>query len=38
MKKIIRYETHGDETVAVCEDDDGNRWYMLIIKNGEVMF
>jgi hypothetical protein len=38
MRKIIRYEMDGEDLVAVCEDDDGNRWYMPIIKNGEVVF
>lgn len=38
MRKIIRYEIDGEDLVAVCEDDDGNRWYMLISRNGEVVF
>ena len=38
MRTIIRYETDGEDLIAVCEDDNGNRWYEVIIRNGKVTF
>jgi hypothetical protein len=38
MRTIIRYEVDGEDLIAVCEDDDGNRWYEVIVRNGEVTF
>jgi hypothetical protein len=38
MRRIVRYERHGDELVALCENDNGDRWYILISKGGEVTF
>lgn len=35
---IIRYEGDDTNLVAVCENQDGDRWYMPIIVDGEVSF
>lgn len=37
LKTIIRYETEGNKVFAVCEGLDGERWYELILIDGEVM-
>ena len=38
MRRIVRYEKHGDELVALCEDENGDRWYILICKGGKFTF
>ena len=38
MRKIIRYEYEDDNIIAVCEDDEGNRWYEVIMRDGEIVF
>lgn len=35
---VIRYETHGDELVALREKADGERFYQLIHKGGNFTF
>lgn len=35
---VIRYETHGDELVALREKADGERFYQLIHKAGNFTF
>jgi hypothetical protein len=37
VREIIRYETEGEKTFAVCEGLDGDRWYELILINGEPL-
>ena len=38
MRRIVRYEKHGDELVALCENDNGDRWYILISKGNNFTF
>ena len=35
---VIRYETHGDELVALREKADGERFYQLIRKGKNFTF
>lgn len=35
---VIRYEEDGNKLVAVCEDSSGERWYEIVLVDGEVLF
>jgi hypothetical protein len=37
LREIIRYEIEGEETFAVCEGLDGDRWRELILMNGDPL-
>jgi hypothetical protein len=34
----VRYETIGTDLWVLWEDDNGNRWYEIVVKNGEVQW
>lgn len=35
---LVRYEYEGKDVVALWEDNEGNRWYEVIVKDGIVQF
>jgi hypothetical protein len=35
---IVRHEHIGDNTVALWENEDGARWYVQVVINGEVQW
>lgn len=35
---IVRYETDGDTLIAVCENQNGERWYEVIKVKEEFSF
>jgi len=37
-KWIVRHERDGDNVVALWENEDGDRWYVQVVINGEVQW
>jgi hypothetical protein len=37
-KWIVRHERYGDNVQALWEDEEGNRWYVAVVINGEVQW
>ena len=37
-KWIVRHERDGENVVALWENEDGNRWYVQVVINGEVQW
>lgn len=35
---LVRYEREGNDIIALWEDNEGNRWYEVIVKDGIVQF
>lgn len=36
--EIIRYEEDGNKLLAVCQNKNGERWYEVILIDGEPVF
>lgn len=37
-KWIVRHERDGDNISALWENDNGDRWYVQVVVNGEVQW
>ena len=35
---IVRHERDGDNIFALWENEDGDRWYVQVVINGEVQW